>query len=105
MKGQMRFDKYGTVSEELDCRPQKTERPLMNDPCYYCLCNSCINNAESRTVRPEEVPYDWKPCFFCDICSVFGGENSENMEREECEKYMIDDYHARKNREKLRIVR
>ncbi len=105
MKGQMRFDNSGAVSEEPDCRPQKAERPLMSDPCYYCLCNSCINNAESRTITPDELPYDWKPCFFCDICNNFDGESPENMEREECEKYMIDDYHARKNREKLRIVR
>ena len=55
MKGQMRFDNSGAVSEEPDCRPQKTERPLMNDPCYYCLCNSCINNAESRTITPDEL--------------------------------------------------
>lgn len=57
MKGQMRFDKSGTVSEELDCRPQKTERPLMNDPCYYCLCNSCMDNQikawNRRTVNEE----------------------------------------------------
>lgn len=105
MKGQMQFDNSGAVSEEPDCRPQKAERPLMSDPCYYCLCNSCINNAESRTITPDELPYDWKPCFFCDICNNFDGESPENMEREECEKYMIDDYHARKNREKLRIVR
>lgn len=68
-------------------------------------CRSCINNAESLTVNPEEVPYDWRPCFFCDICNNFDGESLENMEREECEEYMIDDYHARKNREKLRVVR
>lgn len=83
----------------------KQERVPMVDPCYYCLCRSCINNAESLTVNPEEVPYDWRPCFFCDICNNFDGESPENMEREECEEYVIDDYHARKNREKLRIVR
>lgn len=74
-------------------------------PCYYCLCRSCINNAESLTVNPEEVPYDWHPCFFCDICNNFDGESPENMEREECHEYVIDDYHARQNRKKFRIVR
>lgn len=83
----------------------KQERVPMVDPCYYCLCRSCINNAESLTVNPEEVPYNWHPCFFCDICRNFDGESPENMEREECVEYVIDDYHARKNREKLKIVR
>ena len=70
-----------------------------------CLCRSCINNAESPTVNPEEVPYDWHPCFFCDMCNNFDGESPGNMEREECHEYVIDDYHARQNRKKLRIVR
>lgn len=83
----------------------KQERVPMVDPCYYCLCRSCINNAESLTVNPEEVPYDWHPCFFCDICNNFDGESPENMEREECHEYVIDDYHARQNRKKFRIVR
>ena len=83
----------------------KQERVPMVDPCYYCLCRSCINNAESLTVNPEEVPYNWHPCFFCDICNNFDGENPKNMEREECYEYVIDDHHARQNREKLRIVR
>lgn len=83
----------------------KQERVPMVDPCYYCLCRSCINNAESLTVNPEEVPYDWLPCFFCDICNNFDGESPENMEREECHEYVIDDYHARQNRKKFRIVR
>ena len=80
----------------------KQERVPMVDPCYYCLCRSCINNAESLTVNPEEVPYDWHPCFFCDICNNFDGESPENMEREECHEYVIDDYHARQNRKKFR---
>lgn len=74
-------------------------------PKQFGLCRSCINNAESLTVNPEEVPYDWHPCFFCDICNNFDGESPENMEREECHEYVIDDYHARQNRKKIRIVR
>ena len=98
------LDKFMNITEEKPPE-HKQERVPMVDPCYYCLCRSCINNAESLTVNPEEVPYDWHPCFFCDICNNFDGESPENMEREECEEYMIDDYHARKNREKLRVVR
>ena len=98
------LDKFMNITEEKPSE-HKQERVPMVDPCYYCLCRSCINNAESLTVNPEEVPYDWHPCFFCDICNNFDGESPENMEREECEEYMIDDYHARQNRKKFRIVR
>ena len=106
INGQFVFDEFMNISEEQKtCAEIVMPRTQMLDPCYYCLCNSCINNAESLTVNPEEVPYDWHPCFFCDICNNFDGESPENMEREECEEYMIDDYHARKNREKLRVVR
>lgn len=81
-------------------------RTPMVDPCYYCLCNSCINNAESITVNPDEVPYDWKPCFFCDDCRKFDGDTAKrNMEKEQCSRYEIDDYHAKQNRKKLRVVR
>ena len=98
------FDKFMNITEEKPSE-HKQERVPMVDPCYYCLCRSCINNAESLTVNPEEVPYDWHPCFFCDICNNFDGESPENMEREECHEYVIDDYHARQNRKKIRIVR
>lgn len=104
MNGQLEFDEFMNITEEKTLE-QKKYRVPMADPCYYCLCNSCLNNAESRTITPDELPYDWKHCFFCDICKRFDGESSEDMEREECREYVIDDYHARKNREKLRIVR
>lgn len=35
----------------------------------------------------------------------FDEKGFRNMERVECRKYAIDDYHVRKNREKIRIVR
>jgi hypothetical protein len=101
MNGQLKFDEFMNITEEKPSE-HKQERVPMVDPCYYCLCRSCINNAESLTVNPEEVPYDWHPCFFCDICNNFDGESPENMEREECHEYVIDDYHARQNRKKFR---
>lgn len=108
MEGQLRFNEFMNISEEKPqqeiCKCAERRTPMV-DPCYYCLCNSCINNAESMTITPDELPYDWKPCFFCDICKNFDGESMENMEREECSEYVIDNYHAVQNRKKLRIVR
>lgn len=108
MKGQLRFDEFMNISEE---KPQQEingcvePRTPMVDPCYYCLCNSCINNAESVTVTPDELSDDWRPCFFCDICRNFDEESPDVMERIECSEYVIDNYHAALNRKKLRIVR
>lgn len=82
MNGQLKFDEFMNITEEKPPE-HKQERVPMVDPCYYCLCRSCINNAESLTVNPEEVPYNWHPCFFCDICNNFDGESPENMERED----------------------
>lgn len=104
MKGQLTFDEFMNITEEKPSE-QKQPRVPMTDPCYYCLCNSCIYNAESRTITPDELPYDWKPCFFCDICRNFDGESPDDMERTECSEYVVDNYHVAQNRKKLRIVR
>lgn len=109
MKGQLRFDEFMDISEE---KPrQKTSgcamyRTPMVDPCYYCLCNSCINNAESTTVNPDEIPCVWEPCFFCDDCRVYDGDPAKKrLEREQCSRYRIDCYHAGQKRRKFKIVR
>lgn len=104
MKGQLTFDEFMNITEEKPLK-QKQARVPMADPCYYCLCRSCINNAESITITPEELSYDWKPCFFCDMCKNFDGKSTENMERTECSEYVIDNYHAAQNRKKMKIVR
>jgi hypothetical protein len=109
MKGQLRFDEFLNISEEKQSNQEVETRPPrvpMVDPCYYCKCNSCINNAESVTVTPDEVPYDWKPCFLCDDCRIFDGDNSKsNMEVDSCDRYAIDNYHAVQNRKKFRILK
>ena len=51
MKGQLTFDEFMYITEEKPPE-HKQERVPMVDPCYYCLCRSCINNAESLTVNP-----------------------------------------------------
>lgn len=111
MKGQFTFDEFMNISEEKPQRETGMEvelRTPMANTCYYCLCNSCINNAESTTVNPgvDKFPDDWEACFFCDDCRIFDGNTAKrNLEREQCGRYIIDDYHAKQNRRKFRIVR
>lgn len=111
MNGQLRFDEFMNISEEKPhqetngCVKQRTPMAV---PCYYCLCNSCINNAESTTVNLgwDKFPNDWEACFFCDDCRKFDGNTAKrNMEREQCDRYEIDDYHAKKNRKKFKVVK
>lgn len=111
MKGQLRFDEFINISEEKS--KQETVgciewRTPMVDPCYYCLCNSCIYNAESTTVNPDIDKFsdDWEACFFCDDCRKFDGDTAKrNMEKEQCARYEIDDYHAKQNWKKFKVVR
>lgn len=105
MKGQLRFDEFMNILEE---KPQQDIsgcvewRTPMVDPCFYCLCNSCINNAESKTVNLDA----WESCFFCDDCRKFGGDTTKrNMEKEQCARYEIDAYHAKQNQKKFKVVR
>lgn len=77
----------------------------MIDPCYYCLCKSYINNLEDTRVKLEEIRKDCTPCFICDNCCVYDGDvKKKNMEIESCEKYLIDNYNAKKNRGKIKII-
>lgn len=105
----MKFDEFMNILEET--LQQETScgvrwRTPMVDPCYYCLCNSCVNNAESTTINSDEVPYEWEPCFLCDDCRVYDGDTRKrNLEREQCSRYRIDNYHAGQKRRKFRIVR
>ncbi len=110
MKGQLRFDEFMNISEE--GTQQNTngsiERKVpMVDPCYYCLCNSCINNAESITVNQgnNKFPDDWVACFFCDDCRIFDGDTAKrNMKRDQCARYEIDDYHAKQRRNNFKVI-
>lgn len=86
MNGQLKFDEFMNITEEKPSE-QKKDRVQMEDLCYYCLCNSCINNAESRTITPAELPYNWKPCFSAiyaktlmeKVRRIWNGKNVENM--------------------------
>lgn len=104
MRGQLKFDEFMNIMEEKT--PLKTEktRVQMVDPCYYCLCNSCVKNAENINTKLEEIKDNEEFCFFCDECVMYDSENIKNMERKMCNIYCIDNYHAMRNREKLRIL-
>lgn len=106
MKGQLRFDEWMDILEEKQfSAPVKCRIPMV-DPCYYCVCNTCINNVENFKVTPDEVPDDWNSCFFCDECRKFDGDTSKKcMEREQCIRYEISNYHAEQNRKRLKVMR
>lgn len=111
MKGQLRFDEVMNISEEKthqETRGDVEQRTPMVDPCYYCLCNSCVNNAENTTLNPDKDNFsnNREMCFFCEDCRKFNGDTTKrNMEREQCARYEIDNYHAEQKRKKFRIVR
>lgn len=110
MYRQLGFDEFMNIQEEEAGQAKGREsavlKPQMVNPCYYCLCDSCINNAESITARPDEIPDGWEPCFFCDDCRKYDGDAiKRDMEREKCIRYSIDNYHAEQNRKKIKIMR
>lgn len=104
MKGQMTFNEFMDMCEGT---PRQESRIPMVDPCYYCLCNSCINNVENIYVQKDEIPDDgWEPCFFCDDCKTYDSDTSkQDMERDWCGRYRIDNHHAWENRKKIKSVR
>ncbi len=110
MYKQMEFDEFMNIREggigQAENRESFARRTPMVNPCYCCLCDSCINNAESITVRPDEIPDGWEPCFFCDDCRKYDNDTTKrDMEREKCIRYSIDNYHARQKRKKIRAVK
>jgi hypothetical protein len=108
MKGQLRFDEFLNISEDKQTNQEVEIRPLrtpMVDPCYYCKCNSCINNVENIRTTPEDTSRNWNPCFICDDCRIFDGDSLKRcMEVDYCNKYVIDNYHAKQNRKKLKVL-
>lgn len=104
MKGQLSFDEFMNIAEDKPDFERIEHKTLMADPCYYCLCNSCIYNAESITIHPDELPYDWNPCFLCDECRKFDSNCVRSMNKEECDRYGIDNYHAALKRKKFKVI-
>lgn len=105
MNGQIGFDIFMNLSEEKSEILVVKPRPAMADPCYYCLCKSCINNVENIRTTPDEITQNWVPCYCCDDCSRYDDRKKISQETEHCNQYAIDNYHAEKNRRKFKIMR
>lgn len=69
-------------------------------PCGGCLCYKCANNVENLNV---EIGEQKEACFNCDYCRYYSGEGKNNK-KFNCEKFIITDYQAEKERRKLKIV-
>ena len=70
-------------------------------PCGGCLCCKCTNNVENPNVKIGEQK---EACFNCDYCRYFDGQGKNNK-KFDCEKYLITDYAAEKERRRFRIVK
>lgn len=106
MQGQLWFDEWMNILERKTHQETVKRRKPMVDQCYYCACNSCINNVENPNVSSDEIPDNWVPCFFCDDCRKFDGDTSKKcLEREQCIRYEISNYHAEENRKGLKVVK
>lgn len=116
MKSQMNKSDVEQLSffiEEKEDDEQKITPPYGASICSRCLCDKCSNSCEANMWKMTED--EWKQqdtCFNCDECYFYGMDDpslSQNVVKFECKnfkmiKYYVDLY-ARKQREKLKIVR
>lgn len=56
----------------------------------------------SKAILVLDLP---ETCYGCDYCWQFDEKAQQTIEIETCERYIIDEYHARKRRKKFKIVR
>ena len=73
--------------------------------CTNCLCEYCVNNVEQSRdkVKPGEMQ---EPCFNCDECRVYDGDcRRQNQRKEECVKFVMSDYGARRNRKRIKLIK
>lgn len=94
------------MEQSLDIHRQllyKVNNPVV--PCVNCVCQYCVNNQEEvwDKVRPDEVI---EPCFNCDECHEFTGERRlRRMLKEFCDKFVLSDYGATRNRKYIKLIR
>ena len=89
------------VFEEIEQQPHKKDIINYVFPCGGCLCDKCANNVENLNVKTGEQK---EPCLNCDHCKYYNGEG-RNVKTFDCEKYLITDYAAEKERRRFRIVK
>lgn len=70
-------------------------------PCAGCICNHCANNVECWDNCTGEMELS---CYTCDECVYYDGKG-KNRRKTECTYYKITEAHAKKLREKLKVVR
>lgn len=82
---------------------EKVRDPVF--PCANCLCEYCVNNAEQSLEKVKQGEMQ-EPCFICDECRVYDGDCKKQIQRkEECEKFVISDYGARRIRKRIKMIK
>lgn len=82
---------------------EKVDSPVVW--CGNCLCKYCANNVEElhRTIKPEEQQ---EPCFNCDECFEFDGDHKHKYcDKENCNKFVLSDFGAKRKRKAIRICK
>lgn len=112
MNGQMdTFDFIEKPEKQTTEQPSNIHRQLLykiDNPvmlCVNCVCQYCVNNQEEiwDKVCPDEVI---EPCFNCDECYEFTGDcRNQRMLKEFCDKFVLSDYGAARNRKHIRLIR
>lgn len=99
--------------DEVQDKPKITP-PYDATICDRCLCSQCMKNCELHVSHTtvEEARIFEEPCWNCDECYFYGMDDpklSQNIVRFECNDFKMSKYYlelnARKQREKIRIVR
>ena len=105
------FDFIDKTEEQPAEQPPNITRQLLykvHNPvvlCVNCVCQYCVNNQEEvwDKVRPDEVI---EPCFNCDECNEFTGDcRDRRLLKEHCNKFVISDYGAARNRKHIKLIR
>lgn len=109
MKGQMDIFDFIEKPEEQSVENNpvqllyKVKNPVLL--CVNCVCQYCVNNVEEvwDKVHSDEVI---EPCFNCDECHVFTGENRlQRRSKEYCDKFVLSDYGAARNRKCIKLIK
>ena len=103
--------------ESIEKPPESEQKPpqsqfdqlfeKVRDPvckCTNCLCEYCVNNVEQSRdkVKPGEMQ---ESCVNCDECRVYDGNSwKQNQRKEECVKFIMSDYGAKRNRRRIKLI-